>query len=233
MSIFGNGFIAKNLKKIKFPKKFDIYAAGVSNSNLKKKSEYKKELKLFENYLARRNKKKILVYISSTSLLNKSSEKDNYISNKKKIENIIKKKVPKYLIVRLPQVIGISNNRKTLTNFIRDNILNKKTFYLWKGSKRNLIDIEDIKIILNKYLRNKPKINKTINILNPRSIKVKDLIKLFSKILKKKPKIQEIKKKNKNIDLLQVSKSTSLPKVFYKDIQRKNYIKSLILKYYK
>lgn len=233
MSIFGNGFIAKNLKKIKFPKKFDIYAAGVSDSNLKKKGEYIKELKLFENYLARRNKKKILIYISSTSLLNKNSKKDNYISNKKIIENIIKKQVSNYLIIRLPQVIGISNNRKTLTNFIRDNILKKKTFYLWKGSKRNLIDIEDIKIILNEYLRNKPKINKTINILNPRSIDVKDLIKLFGKILKKQAKIKEIKKKNKNIDLSQVSKNTTLPKKFYKDIKKKNYIKSLVLKYYK
>ena len=35
MSIFGNGFIAKNLKKIKLPSRFEIYAAGVSNSNLK------------------------------------------------------------------------------------------------------------------------------------------------------------------------------------------------------
>ena len=65
----------ENLAVRVFPKKFDIYAAGVSDSNLKKKGEYIKELKLFENYLARRNKKKILIYISSTSLLNKNSKK--------------------------------------------------------------------------------------------------------------------------------------------------------------
>ena len=49
MSIFGNGFIAKNLKKIKFPKKFDIYAAGVSDSNLKGKKNIVEKLDQLRN----------------------------------------------------------------------------------------------------------------------------------------------------------------------------------------
>ena len=35
MKVYGKGFIAFNLKKIKLPKKIFIYAAGISNSNSK------------------------------------------------------------------------------------------------------------------------------------------------------------------------------------------------------
>ena len=233
MKVFGSGFISKNLKKINLPKKFDIYAAGVSNSNLKGKKEYIREIRSIKIYLSKRNKKKVLIYISSISVLNTSFKKDNYTINKKKIEKIIREQVSKYLIIRLPQIVGKNYNKKTLTNFIRDKILQNKTFYLWKNSKRNLIDIDDIKIILNKYLRNNLKINNTINIFNPSSIEVKKLIILFGKVLKKNPKIKVIKKNNKNINFSRVPKSSILPKLFYKSIKKKHYIKNLLLKYYK
>ena len=42
MKVYGKGFIAFNLKKIKLPKNF-IYAAGVSNSNSKNVKDYKEK----------------------------------------------------------------------------------------------------------------------------------------------------------------------------------------------
>ena len=84
MKVFGSGFISKNLKKINLPKKFDIYAAGVSDSNLKGKKEYSREIRSIKKYLSKRNKKKVLIYISSISVLNTSFKKDNYTINKKK-----------------------------------------------------------------------------------------------------------------------------------------------------
>lgn len=233
MNVFGKGFIARNLKKVKIPSKFDIYAAGVSDSNLKIKKEYIREINTLKKYLSKRNKKSILVYISSISVLITGVNKSHYIKNKINIENIIQKQVPKYLIVRLPQIVGRNNNKKTLTNFIKNNIVKKRPFYLWKGSKRNLIDIDDIKIILSKYLNEKPKINNIVNIYNPSSIFVKDLVILFGKVLKKKVRIKIIRKKNKNINHLLIKKSSTLSKKFYKSLNGNDYIKNLIIKYYK
>ena len=233
MNVFGKGFIARNLKKVKIPKRFDIYAAGVSDSNLINKKEYVREINTLKKYLSKRDRKSIFVYISSISVLTTGVNKDYYIKNKINIEYIIQKQVPKYLIVRLPQIIGKNNNKKTLTNFIKNNILKQKPFYIWRGSKRNLIDIDDIKIILKRYLNKKPKINNIINIFNPSSILVKDLVILFGKILKKKVKIKIIQKKNKNINYSLINKNSTLPKKFYKGISDNDYLKNLIIKYYK
>ena len=49
MIIFGNGFIAKNLKKLHLPNSFFIYAAGVSNSNVKQNKFYLREIRQFNN----------------------------------------------------------------------------------------------------------------------------------------------------------------------------------------
>ena len=47
MTIFGNGFIATNLKKLNLNRNFFIYAAGVSNSNVTQDKVYLREIKQF------------------------------------------------------------------------------------------------------------------------------------------------------------------------------------------
>tara|TARA_X000000950_G_scaffold51775_1_gene61250 strand:+ start:4366 stop:5064 length:699 start_codon:yes stop_codon:yes gene_type:complete len=232
MKIFGNGFIAKNLKKIRLPEKFFIYAAGVSNSNIKQKKVYNREINQFKKIIKKINPRKILIYISSLSVENKSLQKDKYVRNKLIIEKIIKNEVPKYIIIRLPQVVGKNHNKHTLTNFIYNTFKKGKNFYLWKNSKRNLIDIDDVVKILRAYLLNSPKINSTINIFNPKSISVRNIIKIFSEISLKKITIKELKMENKNINLKSLTKKTLLPKKYFKNINNNLYIKKILNKYY-
>ena len=100
--IEGSGFLAKKFEKYStFLKKKNviIYAAGVSNSLSTNKLLFKKELNRFENF-CKSNKKK-LIYISTTSIYDKSRNNSRYIKNKIKIEKIIKKKVKNYLIMSL------------------------------------------------------------------------------------------------------------------------------------
>ena len=99
MTIFGNGFIAKNLKKLNLPNKFFIYAAGVSNSNIKQNKFYLREIKQFYIIKKKINSEKIFVYISSLSVENKSLKHDKYVKNKLIIESIIKKEVKKPLFL--------------------------------------------------------------------------------------------------------------------------------------
>lgn len=233
MIIFGNGFIAKNLKKLHLPNSFFIYAAGVSNSNVKQNKFYLREIRQFNNIKKKISPEKMFVYISSLSVENKSLKNDKYVKNKLIIENIIKKEVKNYIIIRLPQVVGKNRNKHTITNFIYNTIKEGKKFYLWENSKRNLIDIDDVSKIIKKYLLGQPKINSIINIFNPNSITVKDLLKIFSKILSKKITLEVLKKKNKNINLKSLKKDTFLPKKYYENINNDYYIKKTIVKYYK
>ena len=233
MIIFGNGFIAKNLKKLHLPNSFFIYAAGVSNSNVKQNKFYLREIRQFNNIKKKISPEKMFVYISSLSVENKSLKNDKYVKNKLIIENIIKKEVKNYIIIRLPQVVGKNRNKHTITNFIYNTIKEGKKFYLWENSKRNLIDIDDVAKIVKKYLLGQPKINSIINIFNPNSITVKDLLKIFSKILSKKITLEVLKKKNKNINLRLLKKDTFLPKKYYENINNDYYIKKILVKYYK
>ena len=231
MKVYGKGFIAFNLKKIKLPKKIFIYAAGISNSNSKNIKDYKREIAQIKKVVKKINNK-IFVYISSLSVENKKLKNDKYIKNKLKIEKIVKKSCKKYLIIRLPQIVGINNNKHTLTNSLYNNILKNKQLIIWRGSVRNLIDIDDIKKILKKYFNNKYKLCSTINIFNPYSVDVVYLVKIFGHLLNKKIKFKLINKINKNINLKSIKRETLLPLNYYKDIKNKDYIKKVLKKYY-
>ena len=232
MQIYGSGFLAKNLKKINIPNKFFVYAAGVSNSNLKNKKEFLREINQFKKILNKINPKKTFVYISSLSVENKSLKKDPYVQNKIKIEKILKKKFKNYLIVRLPQIVGKNSNKNTLTNAINESLLKHRTFTVWKGSKRNLIDIADIKFILKKLFNTFKENKKVINIFNQKSIDIVRLLKIFSGLLQIKISIKIIKKNNKNINLKNLKKDTLLPKDYYKRLKKRDYIEKIIRKYY-
>ena len=93
------------------------------------------------------------------------------------------------MIVRLPQIVGNNNNKHTLTNSLYNNILKNKKLSIWKGSVRNLIDIDDIKKILKKYFNSKYKPCSTINIFNPYSVDVVYLVRIFEYLLNKEPNL--------------------------------------------
>ena len=86
------------------------------------------------------------------------------------------------VVIRLPQVVGKSENPHTLTNFIYSSIKNQKQFSLWKKAKRNLIDVEDVvKIIaaLDIVDINKP----ILNVANVKNYKIMDIVTEFEKII--------------------------------------------------
>ena len=133
------------------------------------------------------------------------------------------------MIVRLPQIVGNNNNNKhTLTNSLYNNILKNKKLSIWKGSVRNLIDIDDIKKILKKYFNSKYKPCSTINIFNPYSVDVVYLVRIFEYLLNKRAKFKLINKINKNINLKSIKRETILPLNYYKNIKNKDYIKRVL-----
>ena len=233
MKIFGDGFIASHLKKLKTKKNIYIYAAGVSNSNNKKNHHYLREISTIKKIIKKIDQNITFVYISSLSVENKKIQNNKYVKNKLKIEKIVKHNFINYLIIRLPQVVGKSKNKHTLTNSIAHKIKKNKRFLLWKNAKRNILDIRDIIKILNKYFRKDLKIKKTLNIYNPRSSSVIFILRTLGIILKKEVKFKVVDRENKNIILSNIKNNTKLPKKLYKDIDNKNYVTNVLKRYYK
>ena len=235
MHVHGSGFIAKNLKRIKLRKlkKVVIYAAGVSNSKSKDKKKFLRERKKIQTFLNNHNKEHLFIYISTTSVLDNYLKKDKYTRNKIIIENLIKKSLNNFLILRLSQIVGKSNNPHTLTNFIYRKILSEQRFKVWSNVKRNLIDIDDLIKIVKQIISTKLKPGNVINILNPNSIYVEEIVNIMGDIVKKNPKyiLLEYKPKKKgNLKIQSSSKFNLNIKKYFKD---KNYFKNILKKYYR
>ncbi len=233
INVIGNGFLAKELKKIRFTnaKDFIIYAAGISNSKTKNLVELKREVDKIKKCLKKLNKDKVLIYISTLSVLEKKIHKDLYIKNKKKIEILIQKNLKNYIIFRFPQIVGKNTNPHTLTNFLYQKIKNEKNFIIWSKTKRNLIDIIDMKKIIKTILVNKNFKNKVFNIKNTESIYVEQIVSILSKILKKRPKFNILKFKNTHIknSIYKKTKNKYLISIF----KKKNYTETVLRRYYK
>tara|TARA_Y100000591_G_C21502791_1_gene530771 strand:- start:175 stop:675 length:501 start_codon:yes stop_codon:yes gene_type:complete len=165
------------------------------------------------------------------SIFDKSLKKNKYIKNKLLIENLIKRIVKRFIIVRLTQVVGTNKNPYTITNFIYNNIKNNKSFNLWHGHKRNLIDVDDVIKIFKKIVKKKFSKNKILNIYNTKSISVKKIFILLSKILKKKIQLKEIKNKKKPSQY-SYKKLSDVYEFAYL-FKKKNYNERILMKYYK
>ena len=169
-TIIGSGFLASSFKKYENLFKelnICIYAAGVSNSLCQDSDLFEKDKNRLANFSKQIDKKNTILYFSTCSIDDPSRNNNEYIKNKLIIENFIKLNFEKYLIIRLPEVIGYTKNENTLIKFLFNKIKNKQTFNLWNKATRSVIDIEDVIKILIDLLSNKKPVNKIINIANP------------------------------------------------------------------
>ena len=118
----------------------------------------------------------------------------------------------------MPEIIGKNKNRNTLVNYFYYNIKNKKSFNLFKNTKRNFIEINDIVNILMEIVSNKIT-NRTINIASNNMTDVKDVVKIFEKILNKKAFeiIKNDKFINYRIDVRYIKKLKSFKKLTFNE----------------
>jgi len=227
--IIGNGMIAKAFKEFKNnSSEYIIFASGVSSSKTEDKQEFIREQQLLEMTLDK-YQDKFFIYFSSCSLLNEKLKNDKYHQHKLNMENIIKKKISKYLICRLPNVVGKDNNKNTLIAYLVKNILNNRPINVWSGAVRNIIDIDDVVKIVFYIIENNIFVNQTVHIANKSNISIFDLINKLSIYLKRDVNIITIQTE---IETLTIPKDIS--EISDKLLIRfdNNYINTIITKYY-
>lgn len=177
--IIGNGMLATAFKECNLDNIL-IFASGVSDSKTTNKLEFEREFELLNKTIDEYNDS-IFIYFSSCSLSNSVLQVDPYHIHKLRIENYIKKRVPQYLIFRLPNVVGFSKkDSHTLIPYLIKNISNTTKFKVWSGAKRNIIDLDDVASIVMYIIQNKLYMNDTINIANFKNISILELISKIS-----------------------------------------------------
>jgi len=164
--VIGNGMVAKRFESYKNERKIIIFASGISNSKSSQEEAYKREIDLFNATMAQHHDK-VMVYFSTCSFYDPEEKGSRYILHKQEIENIIEKQCRQYLIFRVSNLVGKSENPNTILNFFVNHILKGIHFDLWANATRNLIDIDDMYKIADHIISKGDNQNKIINIANP------------------------------------------------------------------
>lgn len=226
--IIGNGLLASVFKE-EYNLNYNviIFASGVSNSSETDINNFNREEKLLANTIEL-NKNSCIVYFSSA--ISYIKNKKAYLEHKQKMESIIKNSGINYLIIRLPQVIGNGGNKNNMINYFVNCIKNSTKFNVFKNTERSLIDVDDIKKIVDFLIINNIK-NETIIIEFIEIILVENLIKLIEFKLNKSGNYILV---DSNIDN-NICGNNSLGSYVLKNcnIDRKNYTQILIEKYVK
>lgn len=227
--IIGNGLIASALSDL--PSTLEplcFFASGVSNSGCIDLLEFQREELMLSKIIDSLDSSTTLVYFSTCSIYDVYSRRTPYINHKHNMEKLVEM-CNKFLIIRLPQVVGYSKNRYTLTNYIRDSIINDKMMKIQKGAIRNIIDVVDVVKLSSLVIHDGKFLNCSVNIANPSSTSVEDLVGLMEKILQKRALYNYIEAEPGYII------NTSIIESFLKKTNinfKDNYVEKVLSKYY-
>jgi len=228
--IVGNGLIANAFKRhINDLQECLIFASGVSNSQSCNNKEYEREVEMIRSCIQHN---KVFVYFSTCSIFDHSLQQTDYIIHKKNMENLIEKLFSKYLIVRLPIVIGNSNNPNTLFNYLSNRILKNEIIELYSEATRYIIDIEDVSYWILNLLKQKVH-NIKINVGYPQKVSIIEIIAAFEELYNKKANINLRKFGNSyNVDFsVFLDFVAQQNKTFFDFTQ--SYLKKTTIKYYR
>lgn len=217
--IIGNGIIGNRFKYNFNDDDYLIFASGVSNSSEENINEFYREENLLLKMIADYPHLKIVYFSSILCGVNDNK----YYNHKLNMENIIIKKSKRFLIFRLPQIVGNNGNVKNIFNFFTNSIRNDELLKIKINTQRSLIDVDDIfKIVI--YCINKS--NQIINISHIEKVYVDYLVKIISELLNKSPKIEYIDGEH-SIDF----KNSQIVDEYISSIDRVDYTKKIIKKY--
>lgn len=226
--VVGNGMIAKAFYGYQADDRFVIFASGVSNSATASVHEYLREKTLLENTLAT-NKEKTLVYISTCSIYDASLQTSPYVLHKKEMERQIISSGSHYLIFRVSNPVGNTNNRHTFLNYFVQHLVKGIHFDLWKYAGRNLIDLDDMYAIANYLLQEGSCKNSVINIANPTNYPVIEIAEAIKNHYNISGNYTVVEKGNSPL----IDTSEIQPLLDRLGINfNSNYLQSLLLKYF-
>lgn len=157
-----------------------IYAAGVSNSSCVDPNEFARERQRLTEALREAAPVSVFVYFGTCSVTDPEASETPYVKHKLAMERLVAAH-PRHLILRLPQVAGKTPNPHTLLNYLYARVSRSESFCLWKNARRNIIDVDDIVAITSQLIANPAMHNAIINIANPVSYSMPDIVHAIEK----------------------------------------------------
>jgi hypothetical protein len=168
--VIGNGLLG-NVFSLDCDKynDFIIFASGVSDSKNTDSNSSNREEELITKTLLENTG---LTFIYFSSILTDTINND-YYKHKLKMEELVKLKAEKYIIFRIPQIVGFLGNQNNLFNHLVNNVKTNTSNIVYSNVERSIVDIDDLKLIVD-YCKDKT-INEVINLSYIEKISILDL----------------------------------------------------------
>jgi dTDP-4-dehydrorhamnose reductase len=226
--IRGRGLLAKALTGIDSDKYF-FYVNGISNSVVTFITEDNFEASELAE-ISKSVGNKIFVYFSTSQVNVKENYVRSYVQHKYKMECRTKELFPNYLIVRTSNLVGNNPwNTHTLFNFLYNSLKERTEIYVTESVIRNILDIDDFIKLFEYYLTHFPHENTTVDIVNPISYNMAEILYEFERIFSTK----FIKRPSEdNIAYFQAPVEFSLSLSKKCNISLDNYLPVILKKYY-
>lgn len=227
--LIGSGLLAKAFAE-EFSARHDvcIYAAGVSNSSCVDPREFYREQQRLGEALARHASVPRFVYFGTCSVADSEVAELPYVRHKLEMERLVREHRG-HLILRLPQVAGVTPNPHTLLNFLYARISRSEGFKLWRNAKRNIIDVVDVSSIACRLIADDKAVLGVYNIANPVNNAMSQIVDTMQRVVGKKA-IYEVLDRGSDypIDIGATWPSIRAAGVTFGD----DYLQNLIGKYY-
>ncbi|WP_341915040.1 glycosyltransferase [Polaromonas sp. YR568] len=174
-SVIGTGVIANRFSDYTSQSPHTVFAGSVNDSSIQNEKIISAEETALAKALSAAGNV-TFVYFSSCSVNDPAVAYTPYVLHKTRMEKLVGNTAKKFLIIRLPQVLGLCDTETSLAKFLVHSVCNRMDFELWENAKKNLIDIDDVHSIVGEILKEKQNLNKIFNVANPCEVTVLQLV---------------------------------------------------------
>ena len=182
--IIGSGLLARAFASLfSGSRESCVYAAGVSNSNCSDQREFDRERDRLMIAMEQHRLVDLFLYFGTCSA--NGSLDSPYVQHKIKMEKTVAEH-PRYLILRLPQTAGKTENPHTLLNYIFTRIIRSERFQIWSNARRNIIDVDDVVKIAAGLALEEGVRRDCINVANFSDYSMSDVVTIMEKVVGKK-----------------------------------------------
>ena len=168
-----------------------VFASGVSNSRCLDEAEFSRERSQLISTLGEAGANPTFVYFGTCSVADPTALNTPYVQHKLAMEKLVAAH-PKHLIFRLPQIAANTANPYTLLNTLHRHLVTGEEFSVWRTAFRNIIDVEDVLAIATRYIANSTQRQFVVNIANPRSTSIDEVIAAMERAMGRKMRVRLI-----------------------------------------
>lgn len=226
--VIGNGLIAQRFASYNTQDRFLVFASGVSNSKTTNPAAYEREISLLAECI-NKYPNKHFVYFSTCSVYDPEEKNSTYVQHKLRIEKLITGNIKQHQVFRVSNLAGHSGNPNTVLNFFFYHVKNGINFDLWINACRNIIDVDDAFLIIDHILQNDLSAANPVNIANPSSYTVKEIISAIESFLGVQSNYIEINKGS----CFDIDTSLIAPLLHKTGLHDGKYLHGLLKKYFK